>query len=402
VTYSNIGLLQLVGTAGDANYQVPSTSVPTNIYGTLDGIDVFTVGTGDLGQLNGKLSVTGSSDSSLFVNDGNANFTGAYTITGSSITRPGSAGVSFSGMRTVALLGASGATAYNAANAQGNISVFAGNGNLSANTKALTVNGPVSLFLDDHLNTKPTAYVITPTTVTDDTGFGGLTYSHLQSLDVIGANANETFTINSTSTGTTLDGHAGLINHFYLNSESNPVTMDVGPNSDNTFYVGNGDLGQLTAPVTINGGGSAGTFLEDKNGSFDGGYVITAFSVTRPGFGGLTYSNSAIVLVGAAAQTRYYDVRGDSSNLIIWGNSGRNIYSLDGNLNLGSLPKPVTIYGGVGGTSQNIVQLLLPVGVSPGDLTVTSIVGGQYVAAPEGFGGLDFFNCVFFPAVTLH
>jgi hypothetical protein len=164
----------------------------------------------------------------------------------------------------------------------------------------LTVNGPVSLMLDDHLNTKATDYVITPTTVTDDTGFGGLTYSGLKSLDVIGAAANDTFTVNNTSTVTILDGTDANNVNFYVNSDSNPVAM-YGGTQINSFFIGNGNLTLLPAQVTVFGRGTGDyIFIQDRTGSYPGNYLITAFSVTGPGFGGLMFSNCKIVAAVAA------------------------------------------------------------------------------------------------------
>lgn len=405
VIYSGIGSLQLSGTTGNASYDVQSTSVPTKIYAAGTGIDMFTVGTGKLSLLPASLSISGGSGTNaLIIDDSQATYTGGYTLTGNSLSHPSFGGLTYSGMQSLDLLGGEFASDYNVVGSPVNATITLGNGNLSSITKGVTVTGDVHLMLDDHLDSAAT-YTITGNSVTRS-GFGGLTYSKLASLDLLGSHASDIFGVNGTSTPTVLDGSDGTDDTFYLNSESNAVTLD-GAAYFTYFYIGDGNLGLLSGPVTVNNSAGRGgvAFLEDKDGSFMGGYHITADSLTRAGFGGLTYFNTLLSVLGAPGDggPQYYDVTSTSGDLDLWGNTGQNVYVLDGggDGNLSDLPEPIFVYGGLGGANSNNIQLFVSAGNNPNELTYTAVTGGENVAGPSGFGGVTYYVATLYPFGTL-
>lgn len=374
VNYSNIGALQLVGTAGNATYDVQSTSVPTYIYGTGTGTDVFTVGAGNLGLLQGPVSVTGSSVSSLTIDDKSADFTGAYTLDGNSAKRSGFGGLTYNQMQSVDLFGSSDATVYNVQSPSSDTTINIGNGNLNSEPSGgVTVSGNANVVLDDHLSDSNAAYTIGSNAVRR-LGFGGLTYNKVQSLTIYGASGGNTYTVGGTSATTTLLGGAGT----------------------NTFYIGTGNLSLLSGAVTVVGGGASNDtmIINDEFSSVSYTYTVTSDSVTRGGFGGLLYSGvNELVLYGSSGNDDYLVNSSSITTLLNAGNGNDRFLIANGPGTLANMKGKVIVNGG-GGENYLIFCTAQP--ITENEFTLAPAAGGgESITGPSGFGGLEYYHVNF-------
>jgi hypothetical protein len=387
-------------------YYVESTSVPTYLHGS-GSADSFYIGNGDLSVLKGGVTAfgTGSGVSSVVLNDStglapNPVAVNFGTFAGSNtITRANFGGLTFSRVNSVNVNGAS--MIDNA--------VIVGNGNLSnlgtitdksgANTNFMSfrdqvanvslsitaTGGPLALTLDDHnASSFSGSYDIEPGSLNRG-GFAGLTFNSLSSL--------------------TLDGAGTVSGNFYevdaggsASATLPPVTIN-SSGGNNTVYLGSGDLGILAASVTVNAN-STGNYilLADELSNFAGTYTVTSTSVTRPGFGGLNYTNAGLNLIGSAG-TDVYNITSDSGNVYIDGGVRGNTFNIGNGLVTG-LQDTVSIYGTGGGNAvvlddsnsgQNNAYTITSASVSKNSFTILTYQGVQSLTVNgANYGGATY------------
>jgi hypothetical protein len=170
-----------------------------------------------------------------------------------------------------------------------NLVIDIGYGDLGAGIGPVTVNGSGSntaVVLDDHLATGAQSYVLGASSSTPGdssvtrAGFGGLTYTNVGTLTLVGTSdpAGSTFDVQSTPAGTN-------------------VVLDVNSTMA-TVALAHGDLGSLAGPVTVNGSGSGtAVTLDDHAATGTERYVLNTssstpgdYSLTRANFSGLTFT----------------------------------------------------------------------------------------------------------------
>lgn len=371
VAYKGVKSLQLIGTAGNAVFNIDSTSVPTIVIGSGTGTDTFMVGQGNLTTLHGAVSITGGSGyNAVVVDDHSESFTGTYTLSSDSVSGPQFGGLEYSGIQEFNLLGAAGATHYNALSISASTftTVTIGNGNLDSIRKNVTVDGKVNVVLDDSLSEAAVTYTITSNSVLAG-DFGGLTYSNLQSLTIEGSMARDTFNVDSTS--------------LPLDLEANGDT-----DQPSTFNIGEGNLNQLQGAVTVNGNSNGSVVtLDDHLSIFSGTYTLGNDTVTRVGFAGLTcFGVSQLTLHGSIGADSF-DIDATSVSTIVYGGVARDKFYVgdtQGDLNL--LQGAITLYGGLNDNNDVYVE-------SPAVFQRTLIAGnGMHFSLP-GFPGLTLFDC---------
>jgi hypothetical protein len=269
--YSGLQYLTLQGSNNDTDYLVASRSAFTTL----------SIGAGDLSALTG-LTLNGQFDG-LELDDHQSAFQGAYTITGTSVTRPGFVGVNYANhdLKQLTLDGANNGNTFlvdstslpTTINSGGDNSSFSISNDYTLDQFAgrVTINGKGvnnAVDLEDFDTSFHGTYTITSRSV-DRPGFGGLTYSNVQVLGLTGSQGGNVYDVTGTSAKTFLYGLGG----------------------SNTIDLGGGSLNGLTGAVIAYGlGGSNSIVVDDHLASADENYTVTSTSVTRPGFGGLTYS----------------------------------------------------------------------------------------------------------------
>jgi hypothetical protein len=166
--------------------------------------------------------------------------------------------------------------------------------------------------------------------------------------------------------------------------------------------IGNGDLGAFSGPVTVNGSGSnTAVVLDDHLATGAQNYVLGAssstagdYSVTRAGFGGLTYTNvGSLTLEGTSdVAGSTFDVQSTpaGTNVVLDGASTTATVDL-AHGDLGSLAGPVTVNGSGSGTAVTLDDHSAT-GPQTYVLNASSSSPGDYSLTRANFGGLTFGN----------
>lgn len=179
-----------------------------------------------------------------------------------------------------------------------------GVGSLNAITAPVTVTGPGVattnvVSLADHGGTGGGAYTVTPTTVTNPTGFGGLTYSGVSNLNLTGTAGGNTYTVQGTADGvaTRIEGGLGNPNRFTVEGTS------ADPASSLTLEGGIGlsefNILAASSPVEIAaGGGTNAVNLGNAGVTADLASSIIVAN-TRGGTATINLDNAAGAAAGA-------------------------------------------------------------------------------------------------------
>jgi hypothetical protein len=215
---------------------------------------------------------------------------------------------------------------------------------------------------------------------------GGLSYeggpSNTLTVNAAADTASRTITLDSTTPsgdtafGTITGQSAGVISYEYADTSGVTLTTGTGADTINvastgtathlvgsasaTLNIGNGDLSALTGAVTVNGsGGTTAVNVNDQSSASINTYTITASTVTRAGFAGLTYSGIASLTLngGTPIGTDTYKILATASGIATAVNGGAandtfNVGSATNTLDpvLGAL----TINGGGGTNKMNV------------------------------------------------
>ncbi len=350
--------LTIEGGSGADTWDVNATaagSTTTINAGNGSNTFVLTPSSASLGNIQGAVNLHGGTGANtLTVDDQNDASNDTYTLAVGSIARTGAAAISYSGTGSVTvngsntaaityninstaagtpltLNGGSGANAFNLAPSSQNLNNLAG---------AVTINaGSASAVnLYDQLNAAAATYTVTSTNVSRS-GFGGLTYAGVGKVVLNGGSAADTYNINSTAAGTpvTLNGGSGA-NIFNLT-----------PVSEN--------LSNLAGAISINAGSASTINVDDQLNAAVSTYTVTASSVGRSGFGGLTYAGVGKVVLNGGSAGDTYDINGTAAATPVTVNAGNgnNAFVLTSASDLlANIQGALTLHGGTGSNTLTV------------------------------------------------
>jgi hypothetical protein len=370
--------------SGNSAFNVNSTASTTPV--TINaggGNDTLNLGTGNLDTIAGAVAFSGQAGTdTIVVNDSSGTTARTYTVTSTQVTRPGFAGLTYgtSAALTLNAAGGNDAIYVNSTLAATPVTINGGGGNdtghlgwsggnLSVLAGAVTFNGGTgtdTVSLWDDLQSTSRSYTITSNQATGS-GFGGLTYSGLTGLFVNGGSGNDWFNVDSALAAT-------------------PVTINAGAGDDTlhlSYWPEN--LNTVAGAVTFNGGaGSDSIVLWDNQNTGSDTYTITSTAVTRPNFGGLTYSNATSLRLLGQAGNNTFNINSTLATTPVTieagtGNDHTVLAFPTGNLN--SIAGAVTVNGGAGNDTVTLWDDLSATGRGY-SITSTQVTGG--------FGGLTY------------
>jgi CubicO group peptidase (beta-lactamase class C family) len=264
---------------------------PMQVFGE-GGVDTIRVSpfANKLGNLHSLLSVNGGSGAAgeldtLTIDDSLSDNVAAYSLGGSSLSRPGSAGVAFEKVEhlVVSLSDAANVINVSATVAGTMVDIFgkAGNDTLTASNLASSVTFFGGLGLDDR------AYLI-------------------------GTNGPDTISI----TGNTMVMGAGSLTSFAEYREAD------GRGGMDTFHVGNGDVDSIgSEPVLRGGGDSDALYINDQDDLGNDTYTVTVNQVSKPGFL-LLYDTMELLTLNAGADNNTINIHSTTIGTPVVVNAG--------------------------------------------------------------------------------
>jgi hypothetical protein len=307
-------------TSGDDLVQIDDTPVGTPVVVNLgNGMDqVLISGTAaDLGTIQGPLTIHGGSGFDLlFVNDYNLADT-SYAITGSSVSRPGSAPISYDDHIGRVRIAGGGNDTFNILGPhQAIVGISAGPGSNAVN-------------IDDSSNSADTTYTVTGSSVMR-TGSAAVNYifGGITNLVLTGGSGNNTYNVTSTL-GTY------------------PTTLNTGSGADTV------NVRSTSGPLFINSGGGGDTITLSNNAATLAGlgHVIVndpsksaTVTVDDSGFAGSTTYTVTSSQVAAAAWPNFLLVYNNLAGLNLNGSSGDDGFKIESTAS----PTAATITAGTG------------------------------------------------------
>jgi hypothetical protein len=356
------GQITSIGVApggGNNTVDINATRVPVFIVGSGNDTYVLAPSSDFLDNIQGPVTINGGTGTNtLTVDDQSDPFDGdTYTIGVGSVGRNAEAQISYSGVSSVTVNGSSTANiTYDIdSTASGTpLTINAGNG---ANSFVMT---PDSDFLDNiqgavTLNAGTGSNTLTVDDQSDPFDFDTYTigagsvqrnnealisYSGVSSVTVNGSNtAAITYDINGTASGTPLTINAG----------SGANVLDLTPTSEN--------LNDLAGAVTINAGSASTVNVDDQLNAAAATYTVTATTVSRSGFGGLTYAGLGALVLNGGSHADTYNILGTAagSSVTAQGGAANDTFNLGSGHSLNGLLGAVTVNGG-GGSNTLVVN----------------------------------------------
>jgi hypothetical protein len=250
------------------------------------------------------------------------------------------------------------------------------NAPLSSIQGTVTVDGsgPTTLLVADSSDTR----VVTGTVTGND--IGGLSPAPIfygpgvTSLILDGGSAGDTYDIKSTAARTVTIVNGGPGND----------TFNITP-SDATFN-NNDNFGNITGPLTVNGGGGADLLIiDDQNDTAADTYTIAAGNVQRTGSAGLTYTGIQGVVVNGGSGGDTYNVNSTAAGTPVTINAGSGndtFNATPSSNNLSNLGALLTVAGG-GGTDTLILN-------DQGDSAATGYAISSSSISRSGSGGVSY------------
>jgi hypothetical protein len=180
-------------------------------------------------------------------------------------------------------------------------------------------------------------------------------------LQVEGSNANDNMVLRpnpSDPSQTEVVDNGAVVGTFANASFSSIHVQLLASNLTLADTGGSSGLGFFAVPVTVDGGTGANTLtLDDSASSSANTYTVTSTTVSRSGFGGVTYANVGQLILADGSGTNTVNVLSTSANLIIstHGNDSVNVGSNGSSLggNVQGINGAV-IVAGYGGTSLSV------------------------------------------------
>jgi hypothetical protein len=360
ISYGGVSSVTVNGSStANITYDINSTAAGTPVTvnaGNGNNAFVMTPASQFLDNIQGAVTLNaGTGSNTLTVDDQSDPYGDTYTISDGSVQRTAEALISYIGISSVAVNGSNAANItydINSTAAGTPVTVNAGNG---ANTFVMT---PASQFLDNIQGAVTLDAGTGSNTLTVDDqndGFFGdtytigvgsiqrtaealISYGGVSSVTVNGSSTvNITYNINSTAAGTPVTVNAG--------SGANVVNLT--PVSEN--------LNNLAGAVTVNGGSAITVNVDDQLNAAVSTYTVTASTVSRSGFGGLTYAGLGPLTLNGGSKTDTYNLQSTLAvtPVTVNGGASNDVFNLGSGNSLNSIQGTVTVNGGGGSNSLN-------------------------------------------------
>jgi hypothetical protein len=349
---------------GDGTYTLTTSGIASTITGPLNDINVVT----NLG-MEGGATLLGSNADNIF------NMTAVAPF------------------QSMSVVGGPGDDTVNAG-AAGSV------GGILAPLSVTDPTGTATLNVDDSADTTSSTATLSGTTPYELTGLsiGAIEYgAGVTALNILGGTFGGdgvTFDINNTQaiTTTTITGGANP-NFFNLSNAAE-----------------SGGLDNLPGPVVINGGNIADTVtLDDSSTDFNDTYTITATTVNRTVFGGLTYSGIGTLTLNAENTLNSTPLTGnntininstaDSVTTNVDGQGGNDTINVNNTGILGIL----NVVTGLDGSTVNVVADNQPVNVTLNDGDIVNIGSTGGAGTMEGIlGAINITDTPDFYTLTFH
>jgi hypothetical protein len=381
INYSGLSSLTFATGGLPAYVYVESTSVPTTVNAGIGTLAIYiTPQAENLDNLQGAVTVNGSGSVGLVVDDQNNAATVTYTITATSVSRAGSAGVTYSGVAAVVLNGGSGGNLFILAQTNMPVSL---NGGAGDDTFEFNDGASITGSIDGGggFNTLDYRAYTTPVTVNLLTGIATGVAGGVRNIQrVLGG--VQVFTATNKQ-----DSGPGSLRQSIIDADARAtpsiIDFDIPGSGAQTIAVGSTTglpLPDITAPVTIDGysqpGASPNTLSAGNNAvllvQLDGGsagpnangLTITGGNSTVQGLVINRFSGDGIQMTG----------NGATGNLVAGNYLGTDP---SGTVALGNLGNGVTVQIGA---NKNTIG-----GTTPGARNVISGNGGNGIYLLDGY-----------------
>jgi hypothetical protein len=344
---------------GDDIIQIDDTAAGIPVTVNLgNGTDVVEIARGgfNLDTIQGPVTVHGGSGTgTVIAEDSNYPTNTSYAITGSSVSRPGSAVISYNNIsRFVSIRGGFGNNTYNVLGTlQSPVQVFAGISGLGSNT----------LNIDDGFNAANTIYTITGSSVAR-TGSGDVIYINITNLVTNGGNGTNTYNVLSTPSlyPTSLNTGSG-VDTVNVQSTAGPLSIvSAGGGGLDIVNIGNaGSVQGILGSVTVTNPVSFTRLNVDDS------------SDPNPRSVNLSASGLIGIISGLAPAPIDYATTAINS-LTVRGGTGGNT------LTITALLVPTTLATGSGGDTVHVLGSVAPLTIDSG--------GGDTITLRNGAGTL--------------
>jgi hypothetical protein len=320
---------------------VAGTPLTVDFGDSLDAVHL-SVTDADLGTIQGPVTVHGGAGSQIALHDEAYTANTTYTITGSSVSRPGSALVSFDHLgRSLNTFGGGGNDVYDVAGElQNSVSIFA-----QAGSNTLTV--------DDGSRTADTTYTITASSISR-TGSSAISYSgHITTLIVTGGNGNNTYNVQSTPSlsGTTLNTGSGM-DAVNVRGTAGPLFLNSGSGGD-TINLSNSTatLGGIGHVILNDPSNSAAVTVDDSGFADSTTYTVTNARVAAEAWPNflLSYNNLAGLNLNGSSGDDQFNIESTASGTAttVSAGSGSNRFDITPtNQYLAAIAGQLTLNGG--------------------------------------------------------
>ncbi len=348
IAYAGIRFLNLGAGPGSSRFTVLSTAPGTaTTISTGAGADVVALGGPDgLDDIHGPVAVTSAGILSLVFNDQGDLRNDPYTLTATTLSRPG---FSFTFVATSVTLNAGpGSSSFNvlstAPGTTTTINTGAGNDVVSlggphglddiAGPVAAAGAGTLALVFNDGPDPRSDPYTITSSSVSRP-GFS-FQYAKLIALALNAGAGSSTFTIRSTAAGTATVVNAGAGN--------------------DVFNVGNaaGSLAGIQGPLALNGQAGADTLNVSDHGTTGAQtYTITSSSVTRSGAAAIGYGTIETLNVNGGRGGNTVNVQSTAAGVstTVSAGTGNDVITVGGPANSLAGIRGALAINGQGGTN---------------------------------------------------
>jgi hypothetical protein len=293
---------------------VAGTPVAINLGG---GTDSVFITPGNLDAIQAPVSVDGGSSSALFlIMDAFTATNTTYTITGSSVSRPGSAVINYSdfgGLLRVA--GGHGDDIFNLVGTNpSRVSAF------GQSTGSNTLN------IDDGSNAADTGYTITNSSVAR-TGAAAISYVNMRNLLLTGGSGNNTYNVASTPSGSATTLNTGPeTDTVNVRGAAGPLFMNSGTGGDTISLSNNAaTLGGIGHVIINDPSNSAAVTVDDSGFAGSASYTLTSTQVAAAAWPNflLVYNNLASLNLNASSGDDRFNIESTASRTTTTVTAGR-------------------------------------------------------------------------------
>jgi hypothetical protein len=324
--WSALTSITLNATSGDDSVQiddtVPGTPVTVNLGNGNDSVDVGLTSM-DLGAIQGPLTIHGGTGSNfLFIPDEHNAASTTYSITGSSVARTGSAGISYDHISRLYISRGSGTATFE---------VLGGHqGTLVWIVAGLGYN---TLNIDDSSNTADTTYTVADSSVLGP-GRGPVFWSNSTNLVLTGGSGNNTYNVLSTQShsSTTLNTGNG-VDVVNMRGAAGPLFINSGSGGDTITLSNNaGTLAGLGHVIVNDPSNRATVTVDDSGFASSTTYTVTSTQVAATAWPNflLVYNNLASLNLNGSSGDDQFNIEstaGGTATTVSAG-SGSNRFDL--------------------------------------------------------------------------